>query len=113
YGAHWAVARGTGRRRTGAAAFHATDIRREAGTAVARLVPRPQGTEAARRDAVVAVGGIPGRRRRRLWLQPFLRPLPRLVQDHLGHHAADARRRREAVRRLRWRHGCDIRRGGG
>ena len=83
YRHHLAGARGTRRCRTGAAAVHATDIRRGAGTAVARLVPRPQGTEAARRDAVVTVGGIPGRARRRLRLQPVLRPLPRLVQDHL------------------------------
>ena len=49
-------------------------------TAAARLDPRPQGAEAARRDAAVAVGGVPGRARRRLRLQPVLRPLPRLVQ---------------------------------
>ena len=41
YRHHLPGARGTGRCRTGAPAVHATDIRREAGTAVARLVPRP------------------------------------------------------------------------
>ena len=37
----------------------------------------------------------------------------RLAQDHLGDHAADARGRREAVRRLRWRHGAGVRRRDG
>ena len=60
-GITWPVPERTGRCRAGAAAVHAADVRREAGTAAARLVPRPQGTEAARRDAAVAVGGVPGR----------------------------------------------------
>jgi transposase len=55
---HLADTRGTGRYRVGAAAVHLADIRREAGTAAARLVPRPQRAEAARRDAAVIVGGI-------------------------------------------------------
>jgi len=63
YRHHLADAGGTGRGRAGAAAVHTTDIRREAGMAAARLVPRPQGAEAARRDATVAVGGVPGRAR--------------------------------------------------
>src|SRR5271167_4510126 len=50
---HLAGARRTGRCRAGAAAVHAADVRREAGTAAARLVPRAQGTEAACCDAAV------------------------------------------------------------
>ena len=43
----------------------------ETPTAAARLAPRPQGAETARRDAAVAVGGVPGRAHRRLRLQPI------------------------------------------
>ena len=87
---HLAGAGGHGRRRAGAAAVHAADVRREAEPAAARLELRPQGAEAARRDAAVAVGGIPGRARRRLRLQPVLRSLSGLAGHHLGDHAPDA-----------------------
>ena len=38
-------------------------VRGASGTAAARLEPHPQGAEAARRDAAVAVGGVPRRAR--------------------------------------------------
>ena len=59
--------------------------------AAAGLDPCPRGAEAARRDAAAAVGGVPGRARRRLRLQPVLRSLPGLAPDHLGDDAPDAR----------------------
>src|SRR5438094_529449 len=57
--------------------------------------------QAARGDAHVAVGGVPRRGWRWLWLQPVLRSLPRLAQHHLADHAPDARAGGEAVCRLR------------
>ena len=62
-----------------APAIHAADVRREAGTAVARLDSSAPGAEAARRDAAPAVGGISRRTCRRLWLQPVLRSLSEMV----------------------------------
>ena len=54
---------------------------------------------------VALVGGIPRRSSRRLRLQPVLRSLPGLARPARPDHAPDPCRRRQAVRRLRRRHG--------
>ena len=68
---------------------------------------------AAQRDAGAAVGGIPRGAGRRLRLQPLLRSLWRMAQDHLGDDAPNASGRGEAVRRLRRRHGTGVRSNNG
>ena len=73
--------------------------------------PRPRRAAPPRRDAGAAVGGVPGRARRRLRLQPVLRPLRRWRRGDQRVDAPDPWRRREALRRLRRRHGAGIRRG--
>src|SRR5262249_39975288 len=55
----------------------------------------------ARGDAAAAVGGASRCPPGRLWLQPFLRALSRLGGATVADHAAEPRRRRAPVRRLR------------
>ena len=74
-----------------------------------RLAQGPRGDEAAQRDAGAAVAGVPRGAGGRLRLQPLLRSLWRMAQDHLGDDAPDASGRGEAVRRLCRRHGAGVR----
>ena len=69
--------------------------------AAARLAGGPPRAEAAGRDAAAALGGASRRAPGRLRLQPVLRALPGLGEAAVADHAADACRRRAAVRRLR------------
>jgi hypothetical protein len=84
------LAGGVRRRRDGAAAIH-----------VAGLEPYPWRHAPARCHAGAAVGRKPGRARRRLRLQPVLRPLRRAAPWRHGHDTADPCGGREAVRGLR------------
>ena len=98
--------------RAGAASVHAGGVLRRRRRGRSRIgAGCPCRAAPARRDADAAVGGIPGRASRRLWLQPVLRPLWRVAPGRHGDDAADPCRRREAVRRLRRRHGAGDRRG--
>ena len=60
-GITWPVPEGSDDAELGRRLFTPPTFDEKPATAAARLVRRPQGAEAARRDAAVAVGGISGR----------------------------------------------------
>ena len=76
----------------------------------ARLGEHPSRAQAQARHAVDPVGRVHRARSGRLPLLALLRALPRLGRQALGHDAPDPCGRRQAVRRLRRRHGAGDRR---
>ncbi len=98
------AARGRGRA-TARAGSAATAVRRTGGPGLRRGTPRSQ---APWRDGDAALGGVPGGERRAadLPLLAVRRALPRVRRGAAPLDAPDPRRRREAVRRLRRRHGA-------
>ena len=76
----------------------------------ARLGGGPPRAEAQARHAADPVGRVHRAAPRRVSLFALLRAVPRLGVAAVGHDAADPCRRRQAVRRLRRRHGAGDRR---
>ena len=106
-GLELAIAGRADRRGAGGAALHRG--RQEAGASPARRARLGGGSpraEAQARHAADPVGRVHRAESRRVSLLALLRAVPGLGVAHLGHDAADPRRRRQAVCRLRRRHGA-------